>query len=275
MTARTLRIRSAPDPGLHVRLWGRSPPTCFLIHGFGEGSFVWENFARSLHPQGVAAIDLRGHGDSDHDADQRYGIGDHVADTLRTVREMQLDGFVLVGHSMGASIALQVATQLKGRVRALVIVDGGPDPTPGTMNHIRDQFRRQRWHYNSVQEYASHLVTLLPLAPEALLHDLAGQALRSCADGGFELKCDRGLADAPLDVDDAEMWSALRALECPVLIVRGAASAGVSRTCAEKMMTQIRRGELRTVPFAGHAVMIDNPSGFCSALRDFCDPLKE
>ncbi len=270
MSSRSIRLRREEAPELHLRVWDEGSPACFLVHGFGEGGFVWDRFARALQPFGsAAAIDLRGHGDSGHDSGQRYTVSDHVDDVLFALDELRLERFVLLGHSMGAAVAIDIAQRLGERVLGLVVVDGGPDPNPLTMHHILEQFRSQPRRYVSVEQYATRLMQLLPLAPPEVLQELAWHALRSHEDGSFELKCDPQIAEVPMGIDDDALWRALGTLHCPVLIVRGAASAGLSRTSAERMMTQLRCGELRTVPFAGHAVMIDNPAGFYSAVIDF------
>lgn len=58
---------------LHVRQWEGALPNCVLIHGFGEGGYVWDDVACKLSVSWRAlAIDLRGHGESERDAQCRY-----------------------------------------------------------------------------------------------------------------------------------------------------------------------------------------------------------
>jgi pimeloyl-ACP methyl ester carboxylesterase len=68
----------------------------------------------------------------------------------------------------------------------------------------------------------------------------------------------------------ARDWQTLLpAVRCRTLIVRGAGSALVSANAAKQMARMPRRGELVTVPRAGHAVMSDNPQAFCASIAAF------
>jgi pimeloyl-ACP methyl ester carboxylesterase len=67
-----------------------------------------------------------------------------------------------------------------------------------------------------------------------------------------------------------EQWDALRAVPCPTLVVRGAASDVFSADVADKMADAVlQKGVLAVVPQAGHSVMTDNPEGFQQAVCDF------
>ena len=67
-----------------------------------------------------------------------------------------------------------------------------------------------------------------------------------------------------------EQWDALRALPCPTLVVRGAASDVFSADTADRMVDDVlQQGHLAVVPQAGHSVMTDNPDGFRDAVTGF------
>ena len=70
------------------------------------------------------------------------------------------------------------------------------------------------------------------------------------------------------------VWSALRALECPVLVVRGGVSAILREKVALEMVEEVlRAGRLVTLTKAGHAVMIDEGPGLLEEMRKFLEPL--
>jgi pimeloyl-ACP methyl ester carboxylesterase len=58
-------------------------------------------------------------------------------------------------------------------------------------------------------------------------------------------------------------------LPCPVLVVRGKASAVFPRSVAARMGRVIPRAQLVTISMAGHAVMADNPADFTRAVMTF------
>lgn len=268
---RQQRLRLPQGHAINVRQWGEAPVGWVLIHGFGDGGYVWNDFvARRPRGSAIVALDLCGHGDSDHDPAADYTVARHVADVVFIVRALQLERFVLMGHSLGAMIAMRVAGELPAQVTRLVLVDGGPALDPATQHHIHDEFMNQPWSYGSIEEYAARLAVKLPLASPRLLGDVASHALRSCA-GRFELKCDRALGTGSGSLDETTLWSWLVAVCCPVLLVRGAASAALSAKNALRIVQRQPRCLLRTVRAAGHAVMLDNPAEFSVAVSGFIE----
>lgn len=98
-----------------------------LVHGGASDSGAW-SLVRPLLPVGlrVAAMDRRGRG--------RSGRGGHVhsldaeADDVLSVAEAMGGGVVVVGHSIGATIALQALRRSDGLIRAAALYE---PPLPG------------------------------------------------------------------------------------------------------------------------------------------------
>jgi pimeloyl-ACP methyl ester carboxylesterase len=272
MNLRITRIQGADGLDLAVRRWQPDPPRLLLVHGFGDGGFVWEPFVRRL-PQTLpaAAVDLRGHGDSARDPTGRYALETHARDVECVLNALGSDDWILVGHSIGAHVATLVAAANQSRVRALVLVDSGPELKPQALEYLYEQFRAQPWRYRSVAELAHALSERLPLARGALLPEFANNALRAASPGVLELKCDPALKDSPKHMNTAAIWAALEELRCPILVVRGAASAVLTYDAAVRLSQSLPRCELVTVPMAGHAVLLDNAAGCAAAVQSFID----
>ena len=83
------------------------------------------------------AVDLRGHGDSDK-PDQDYGIAGFVDDVAWLVREIGLEKPVIVGHSMGGVIGLNLVRKHPDVARALVMVDSPVTPLPDALQATAD-----------------------------------------------------------------------------------------------------------------------------------------
>lgn len=112
MTPTSIRLCDPHHPALNLRKWGDGARACVLIHGFGEGGFVWDEFALRLATDcAVLAMDLRGHADSEWDIEARYDLEAHTMDLQRLIGASTQDDIVLVGHSMGAAIALRLAAR--------------------------------------------------------------------------------------------------------------------------------------------------------------------
>jgi len=99
-----------------------------LIPGLATDGSVWDGTLAALGAQMDAhVVTLAGFGDQPPAARGEAGIiGTAAADIVALLESEDLHDTVLVGHSMGAQIALQVAAAAPGRVGDVVIVDSAP-----------------------------------------------------------------------------------------------------------------------------------------------------
>lgn len=116
---------------MHARRWSPTTPTTptlppiLLLHGLASAARIWDLVAPLLAERGytVTAFDQRGHGESDK-PDTGYDFATIVADDAAAVAALNIVNSVVVGHSWGASVALQYAATFPAQVHALVLVDG-------------------------------------------------------------------------------------------------------------------------------------------------------
>jgi pimeloyl-ACP methyl ester carboxylesterase len=110
---------------LAVREWPGQGPGLLLLHGLASSSHIWDLVApRLARGSRVVAYDQRGHGRSGKPS-AGYGFDRLTADAVRVIREARLAGAVVVGHSWGANVALELAVRHPRLVRGLVLIDGG------------------------------------------------------------------------------------------------------------------------------------------------------
>jgi len=119
-----------PPNGLPVLTFGDGRHRVVAVHGITSSAMAWPPVARRLSADWtLVAPDLRGRGAA-ADLPGPYGLKRHAEDVRAVAREAGSD-VVLVGHSMGAFIALLAAAEEPGLFRKLVLVDGGlPFPAP-------------------------------------------------------------------------------------------------------------------------------------------------
>ena len=270
MRMTSTRISRPDAPTLHVQEWGSGGPSCFLVHGFGDGSFVWNEFAETVARRcRTFAIDLRGHGNSDWDAAARYGISAHLADVTYAIDALRLENVILVGHSMGGELAIRLAAARPQLLVGLIVVDYGPELDSEAIEYIRKEFVADHQHYATPSEYAELLKKRRPLPKPVALEQLAQNSLRARSGGGYELKSDPAMGASQTSSEELEVWSALEKISSPALIIRGMASSVLPPRTAMRMKTAVKRGQLLSINKAGHAVMIDNPEAFSDAVMPF------
>jgi pimeloyl-ACP methyl ester carboxylesterase len=125
MTWTTPRAEPANRKKIGPIAWreaGHGPPV-LLIHGVGLNADAWEPQIATLSSRRrVIAIDMPGHGKSDLLPDGA-GLGDFVAEIAGFIDAMGLSPVPVVGHSMGALIALGLALDYPEKVAAVVALN--------------------------------------------------------------------------------------------------------------------------------------------------------
>src|SRR5262249_42757369 len=120
---------------LHVLDWGGADkPAMVLIHGALVNAHSWDFFSMEMRERfHIYSVDLPGHGDSEWAADGDYSRARMSGDLLGLFQQLDLTSPVLLGHSLGGSLATLVAPQID--VKALVLVDSTllPNPQPNAM----------------------------------------------------------------------------------------------------------------------------------------------
>lgn len=99
-------------------------PTVLLIHGVTASHLSWPFVAERLPHARVIAPDLRGRGRSNALAGSA-GLDAHARDLVAVLDALGVQRCVVVGHSMGAFVALVLGDRHPERVSRVVLVDGG------------------------------------------------------------------------------------------------------------------------------------------------------
>lgn len=123
---------------LHVHRYGPTrPPQILAVHGLTGHGLRWQTLAtRHLPELAIVAPDLIGHGRSSWAAP--WNIDANV-DALAGVLDAEADGpVVVVGHSFGGAVALNLAAARPDLVEALVLLDPAVGLDGGWMRDIAD-----------------------------------------------------------------------------------------------------------------------------------------
>jgi pimeloyl-ACP methyl ester carboxylesterase len=124
---------------MHVRSWagsaaagsaagstGTGGSPFVLLHGIAATSVSWLPVAELLAASGreVHALDFRGHGETGR-PDDGYDLATYASDVVAALATLGVQRPVLAGHSLGASVALVVATIEPGVLGGVALVEGG------------------------------------------------------------------------------------------------------------------------------------------------------
>ncbi len=256
---------------------------CILLHGFTNDAHVWDGLAGVLQAEHhVIALDLRGHGDSDWDPERKYShwqLAEDLQDFLASWHGARVH---VVGHSLGARIALLALASMPRTVASLTLVDAGPEVNPEAGERLVNDVMQLPAYHPGVQSYLDCLARIYMMADTEALARIACFGLR-VEQGRLRSKTDPAFTpgiwhknpefrriDKKKGELSVQLWKALGVLKRPVHIVRGQASSILEQALALKMLQVLgERGRLSVVPRAGHAVMLDNPVKSTALIAEF------
>ena len=258
----------------HFLEWGApDTPPIVLLHGGHQSAHSWDLVSLHLAQRyRVLALDQRGHGDSEWVRDVAYSNHDMALDAAAFIAALGLDRVILIGHSMGGRNAMLLTRLDATRLRALGVVDVGPEVSDRGRRVIAG-FVRDNEEFDNLEHFIRNVQHYDPYRTRAHIERTVKYNMLQRADGKFVSKCDAtprrlGLVrgSGPLEnitLDDA------RAFRLPVLVVRGANSAILPADAAERFHAALPNGTLVTVPDCGHNVHGQNTTGFIAALTGF------
>jgi len=118
-----------------------SPPLLFIHGWIGDHRALSPQIAYFARTRRVVAINLRGHGDSDA-PEQAYTIGGFADDIAWQCRQLGLDRPLIVGHSLGGMIALELAGRYPDLPSGAVMIDTIIFPPPEFLEPARELIDR-------------------------------------------------------------------------------------------------------------------------------------
>lgn len=259
----------------HYLEWGAPDlPPLVMLHGFassarGTWTLTAPAFARRQH---IVAIDERGHGESDWDPDARYTLTQYVSDVERIIEHLGLQPFLMVGHSMGGSIALAYAARNPAKVRRLVLVDSGAR-MPAAVAAARAQphlAANRPLSFTTRAEAERHVRSELP---EAARNRPLDYGIMERPDGSFTWRSDiAGLLRAraiPDPIRDGGLWPQVESLRSPTLVLRGGRSKVIDPETAKRMEAANPRLKVTEYPEAHHWLHQDEPDRFYEDVAAF------
>jgi pimeloyl-ACP methyl ester carboxylesterase len=242
-----------------------------LLHGGGANAYWWDHIARPLAREfrseaTVYALDFRGHGDSEFP--DHHEVGAFGIDLESLVGWLGREDVILIGHSMGAAVALDHASRFRA-TRGLVLVDLARGRSKGSRRRARLALSFRRTY--PTREDAIARYQFLPEsshADETLRRAIAIHSVAEEPDGRFGYKFDPAWFGLPSgEAPD------LAEVRCPTLLIRGEESNLISPSAAQDFISEIQHGKGLSLPEAGHHVMLDQPAAFLEEVTAALSPL--
>lgn len=260
----TQQLQSLTRDGITLRYLdtGTGDPPLLFIHGWTCNLTNWRDqvphFAKKHR---VVAFDQRGHGESDK-PDQDYTIDGFVDDVAWLIGELKLEKPVVVGHSMGGTITLNLVRKYPDIATAAILIDAPILPLPeATHPRIAPLFAgMQSPAYASVAEGFARMSFFNTKSPPELVEELIA---------GMKSAPQRLMYTAMMSILDEKSMPP-GTLPVPALFIR----AEEPQLAAEDALRERYPGmSVITVPSA-HFVQMEQPTATNNIISDFLDKLE-
>jgi len=276
-----VRYRSCNTVVRHQRFhfleWGEpeSPPVV-LLHGGNQSAHSWDlvslHLARRYH---VIALDQRGHGDSEWNRGADYSIRAMSQDVEHFLAQRGIQRPVVLAHSMGGMVTLDLSRRRPELFRALGLVDVGPELSEAGTRMI-GEFVHKNVEFDDMEEFLDRVERYDPYRKRAHMERTLKYNLLRRADGRYVSKADRrrflpggeGKGSRRAMLPDSQDWTHM---DFPVLVIRGADSQVLLPGPAAEFTEALPQGRLVTIPGCGHNVHSQNTLGFLEQVTPFLE----
>lgn len=261
---RPVEVRSVPIGDMVVQVSGEGP-ALVCVHGFTTTSEFWrEQVEEFSQDHMLIRPNLSGHGVSPHPRGRDYTIEAFARDIEKVFQHFGIDRAVLVGLSMGGTIAQRFTLDNPGLLDGLVLVGAtphglGPDVNADNVLRAIDKVGIAQSSQDVIER------SFASVSPRALV-DFAKREVIQTPD--FVARA----AIQSLNAADTRPW--LKSIAVPTLVVVGEDDIITPPAESKQLANGIPSAELRVIERAGHFPMLEQPAVFNSALRRFLSKLR-
>jgi len=258
---------STDDRRVSALIWGTAEPEIVLIHGGAQNAHTWDTVALALD-RSLVAIDLPGHGHSDHRLGDPFSPHENAIDVAVAVRAFAPDARLIVGMSLGGLTAIALSAIAPELVSELVLVD----VTPGV---DKDKAAPIAAFIAGPEKFATFdeiLNRTIEFNPTRSVSSLRRGVLHNAVerDGEWMWRYQRPrLLESALDseategetaIDFSNLWDDLGALTVPLTLARGMeAGSVVDDHDQNEVLVRQPNARIELFPGAGHSIQGDKP----------------
>jgi pimeloyl-ACP methyl ester carboxylesterase len=243
-------------------------PAVVLIHGLAASIYSWRHTIMPLAHEGyrVIAFDNRGFGYSEGPA-TGFSNAAYVDLLFELLDSLQVWEAVLVGHSMGGSIAAEAALARPDRVRGLVLVDAA-----GLGVRWPFMLRVARWPlvgalFNGFRGRGATagILRMLYADPSRVTDQDVDQYYAPLAQPGAGRALRGVLREFRFDL----LRGRIDSIAAPTLVMWGSADRLIPPSVGQVVVSELPRGAFVLVPDAGHALPEEAPEALNRTLLAF------
>lgn len=245
---------------LHVEQRGAGTPALVFLHYWGGSSRSWRHVVDRLAPDfRTIAMDQRGWGQSDAPPNG-YALADLADDAQAVIKALDLERYILIGHSMGGKVSQLIASRRPDGLMGLVLV--APSP-PSPLNLPLDVRRGMVHAYDSRESIIATLESVL--APNGLDPDDLEAVIADSLIGAPAAK-----QAWPLSASQEDIRASMADIEVPAIVISGACDrVDPPEVLRRELLPHLLQAELHLLPNVGHLLPIEAPDDVADLIRTF------
>jgi len=275
MTSNRIPSVAAPDQlaiveRFSVRVLGAGKPTLLFCNGFNCNQHIWNYLTPALAAQHqLVLFDQMGTGDSDlraYDPQKYADLRGYAQDVVAICQALGLREVILVGHSVGAMIAMLAAIEAPQYFAKVVLIAASPCylNEPGYYGGFErtDMLALLAEMRGNYEAWANTFATLLigQDQPTSLGYELAGYFCQANPHIAREFAQMSFLADNRADVPR---------LQLPTLLLQCSDDVAVPAEVSAYLLKNLPQATLITLRATGHCPHLSAPLELLAAMRDF------
>lgn len=245
-------------------------PALLMVHGLTREAHSFDPAIGLLGPHYRCLVpDMRGRGRSERGAPETYHIGQYVDDVLAFLDLLGLERVHYLGTSMGGLIAMSLAARDPGRFERLALNDIGPEVAQGGSERIQGHLSNIPERFASYEDALAYEINRFPWLAQRDREEVDAQYRHMIVreeDGScrfhYDPRISLGRANTPAarQAQRELCWQGFRALDCPLLLIRGAETDLLSRETVAEMRAAQPALTVAEVPGVGHAPTLAEPA---------------
>lgn len=265
------RVPVALPSGLRLSalVWGTAEPELVLIHGGSQNAHTWDTVALALG-RPLVAVDLPGHGHSDHRPGHDYGPASMANDVSVAVEALAPAAAAVIGMSLGGLTAICLAADHGGLVRRLGVVD----VTPGTDHNKAEPiiaFVDGPEFFDSFEAILERTVEHNPTRSLSSLRRGVLHNAHETPDGRWTWNYDRmrdWKTDGGAGPGFGHLWEKVSQISAPTALWQGGAWSVVDDADVAEWMRRLPETVFEVVDGAGHSIQGDRPLQLAALIED-------
>jgi pimeloyl-ACP methyl ester carboxylesterase len=249
---------------IHVEDSGAGNLPLVFLHYWGGSSRTWRQVTSELsHAHRTIATDHRGRGQSDAPA-SGYTLADLAADAQGVIDALDLQRYVLVGHSMGGKVAQLLASRRSRGLAGLILVAPSP-PSPMRLPlEARQGMVPAYANRESIKATVEQVLAGKPLSADDL-----ETVMQDSSKGAQPARI-----AWPLVMSHEDITAQVSSIDVPTIVIGGELDRVDNLSTLEaEVLPRIPHAVLHRMPGTGHLSMLESPKLLAQIILNFAGSL--